>query len=192
MSAAGDALVRAHIPHAPGMGLYVEPNIPQKKLLGAIGDYAPEVRAEEVIALYDGTLFGSARDGTLFLADRLVSQANDLESPRTLSYAEVVGVSHHRKTLGGRQVDVEVARGRTTVTEVLDFAAHPDAATHVAQLLEAALMAPPPGASDAPRAVGTDPAAVADALDRLVHIGRLTDVDRRRLLAVLDTPKLDA
>ena len=162
------------------MGLWMAPDIPPEKLRGALSDYGRGVDPEDVVVLYDGTVFGSAKDGALFLSDRLVAQTNDLEAPRTIRYAEVVGVRDRRNVLGGRRVEVEVGRGRTTVTEKLDFTAHGEAAPHVARMLEQLILQPP-----APAAGATDRAAVAAALGRLVADGHLTDDDRARMLAVL-------
>jgi len=162
------------------MGLWLAPDIPPDKLRAAIGDYARGVAPGEVLALFDGTRFGSARDGILFLADRLVAQASDLEAPRTIRYAEVVGARRRRRLLGGSQVAVELGRGRTTVTETLDFSVHGAAAEHVERFLEHTLLAAPSPAGEA-----TDAAAVAAALERLVADGRLNAADRDRMIAAL-------
>jgi hypothetical protein len=162
------------------MGLWVAPEIPAEKLRGALGDYGRGVVADEVVALFDGTVFGSAKDGILFLTDRLVAQESNLHEPRTIRYRDVVGARARRNLLGGRRVEVEIARGRTTVTERLDFTAHGEAAAHVARLLEALLLEPaePPA--------GTDRRAVVAALDRLVSDGRLTEGDRSAMIEALD------
>ena len=52
-------LVRTYLPHAPGLGLWLAPEIPARKLQGALGDYARGVAPEDVLALYDATVFGS-------------------------------------------------------------------------------------------------------------------------------------
>jgi hypothetical protein len=174
-------LIRAYLPHAPSLGLWLAPEIPPDKLRAAVGDYGRDVDAGTVLALYDGTRLGSAKDGILFLPDRLVKQTTDLEAPRAIPYSLVVGVRVRRRLLGGRRVEVEVGRGRTTVTETLDFSVHPGAAAHVERLLEHLMLAPP-----APAAPGsTDVAAVVAALDRLAGEGRLSESDRLRLLEAL-------
>ncbi len=163
------------------MGLWSAPDIPPDKLRNALADYGGGVDAAEVLALYDGTRFGSARDGALFLGDRLVAQTNDLEAPRTIRYAEIVGVRDRRNVLGGRRVEVEVGRGLTTVTETLDFTTHGEAAPHVARMIEQLILAPPTPVT----AGATDVAAVAAALDRLVAGGALSAGDREKMLAAL-------
>ncbi len=48
-----------------GDHIYVKPNIPEKKLNNAINKYAQEVDKNQVIALGDFTVFGSAKEGFL-------------------------------------------------------------------------------------------------------------------------------
>jgi hypothetical protein len=184
-------LVRTYLPHSPQLGLYLAPDIPPEKLRGALGDYAKGVPADEVVALYDATLFGSAKDGAVFLPDRLVYQNNDLQRPHTIRYADVVGVSLKGGAVRGRRVEVQVGQGRTTVTERLDFANRGEAAAHVARFLEQAILHPAPGeragaATERAAGAATDRAAVAAVLDRLVAEGRLAPDDRRRMLGALD------
>jgi len=175
--------VHTYLPHAPKHGLYLAPDIPPAKLRGALGDFAGGVAAEDVLALYDGTLLGSAKDGVVFLHDRLIVQNTDLETPRTIRYGDVVGVQQKRAVLGGRRVEVDVNRGRATTTERLDFTAHGEAAEYVERLLNQMLLEPP--APSPAEAGGTDQTAVIAALDRLVREGRLRDDDRRRMLDAL-------
>ena len=177
-----DALLRDLLPTAPDLGLFVRPDIPDKKLHAAIGDYAPDVSPGDVIALYDATRLGSAKDGALFLGDRFVFQNNDLQAPRTIRYEDIVGVKAKRKLLGGREVEVTVNRGRATVTEVVDFSGQAGAAEFVERFLHEAMVR----SASAPReANATDVDAVRQALDPLVADGALTAADRDRMLALL-------
>lgn len=179
-----NALLREYLPTAPDLGLYVAPDVPAAKLRAALADYAPDVDPAAVVALYDATRLGSAKDGAVFLADRLVFQNNDLQSPRTVRYEDVVGVRSKRKLLGGREVEVDVNRGRATVTETIDFSGHPDAAEYVERFLQQALAAGARRPAEAP-AAATDRRAVREALDRLVALGRLAEDDRQRMLDAL-------
>ena len=184
-----DALLRDYLPTAPDLGLYVAPDLPAAKLRAALADYAPEVDAADVIALYDATRLGSAKDGALFLADRLVFQNNDLQPARTIRYEDVVGVRAKRKLLGGREVQIDLNRGRATVTETLDFSGQPGAAEFVERFLQQvlALGGRPPAAPPAdPTAEGTDRRAVEAALDQLLRLGRLTEADRARMLGAIE------
>lgn len=51
--------------------IYISPDIPPQKLDNAIAAYARDVQLGYVLALYDQTVFGSAKDGILFLGDRM-------------------------------------------------------------------------------------------------------------------------
>ena len=179
-----NSLIREYLPNAPDLGLFVAPDIPEGKVRAAISDYAEGVASGDVLALYDATRLGSARDGALFLADRLVFQNNDLQTPRAIRYEDIVGVRVKRQLLGGKKVELEVNRGRATITETLDFSAQAGAAEFVDRFLREAMLrsasAPTPEASGE-----TDIDAVVRALDRLVAEGALTPGDRRRLLDVL-------
>ena len=177
-------LIAELLPHAPRLGLYLAPDIPRDKLRAAVRDYARDVDPADVLALYDATRLGSAKDGALFLADRFVFQNHALTDALSVRYEDVVRVEEKRQLLGGRRVEVDVNRGRATVTEALDFSAHAEAAEYVARLLKEALLRPttPPPASGQR---GTDVAAVRRALAQLEREGTLTSDDRRRMLEVL-------
>jgi len=189
-----EALAREYLPHAPNLGLYLAPEIPRPKLAAALGDYAPGVRPEEVLALYDATRLGSGKDGALFLADRFVFQNHNLHTPQTVRYEDVVRVEAKRLLLGGRKVEVDVNRGRATVTEALDFSGQPGAAEFVERFLREAMLrggtrgeeqAAPAERSGARTEAGTDVEAVARALDRLRAQGALAPSDHLRLLDLL-------
>lgn len=175
-------LIREYLPTAPDLGLYVAPDLPAGKLRAALADYAPDVEPDDVVALYDATRLGTAKDGAVFLRDRLVFQNNALQPPRAIRYEDVVGVRGKRKLLGGREVLVDLNRGRATVTETLDFAARGEAAEHVERLLKEILAR---GVRPEAQASSTDRAAVEAALDRLVQAGSLEAADRRRMLDAL-------
>ncbi len=179
-----ESLLREYLPTAPDSGLYVAPDIPTAKLRAALADYAPEVDPADVLALYDATRLGSAKDGAVFLADRLVFQNNDLQPARTVRYGDVVGVRAKRKLLGGREIEIDLNRARATVTETLDFSGQPGAAEYVERFLQQAL-ASAARVPDDPTAHATDRRAVQEALDRLVGLGRLAADDRQRMLDAL-------
>lgn len=177
-----ESLLKEFLPHAPNHGLFVAPDIPAEKLRAAIGDYASGVDPEAVVALFDATRLGNAKDGILFLADRLVFQNHDLSEPRAIHYANIVGVRSKKSFLGARRVEVDVNRGRATVTESLDLTAHSGAMDYVLRCLEEILRAPV-AASDSSR---TDVEAVRAALEPLVEEGVLTEAQLQRMLGVLD------
>ena len=61
--------------------------IPPKKLKNAISTYAADVSPEDVLLLYDNTVFGSAKDGLLLTAEA-VYWRSDAE-PERLRYDEI-------------------------------------------------------------------------------------------------------
>lgn len=133
-------LIQELIPNAPKLGLYVQPYIPEDKLQNALADYGEAVGEEEVLALYDATLMGSAKDGALFTATRMVFQNNDLESPQVVAYADLVSVRVKRHLISGKRVLLGINPGRTTVEMVLDFSGKSKAAEPVAQFLNEAMI----------------------------------------------------
>lgn len=49
--------------------IYTAPNIPKKKASSAIKSYARNVDIEDILLLYDDTVFGSANDGIILTHD---------------------------------------------------------------------------------------------------------------------------
>jgi hypothetical protein len=195
-----ESLLHEYLPQAPQHGLYRAPSIPDDKLRAALRDYAPEVDASSVLALYDATRLGSAKDGAVFLADRLVYQNNDLTPAQTIRYEDIVRVNEKRLFLGGRKVELDVNQGRATTTHALDFSGRAEAAEFVARFLQEAMLAsaraadtrgdkaqPAPASSGTPgrTAAGSDIEAVEHALADLRTSGALADADYRRLRAAL-------
>jgi hypothetical protein len=179
-------LIRERLPHAPQMGLYVAPDVPEKKLRNAISDYAQDLEPADALALYDATLSGTAGDGVLFTSDRVVFQNNDFQSVQTVRYQDLVGVEATSRWwgLGGKRVDLTVNRGRATFDLSIDCSGAPKAAAYIADFLHAAMLE---GVDldhgDAP--AETDVEAVRRALDRLRSQNKLMDADFDRLLRVL-------
>jgi hypothetical protein len=59
---------------------YFEPNIPQKKLLNALGAYAKDVLPEDVLVLLDTTAFGSAKNGAILTETCLFAHDDTVET----------------------------------------------------------------------------------------------------------------
>lgn len=183
-------LARDLVPHAPNLGLYVAPDIPTGKLENAIKDYAPDVRIPEVLAMYDGTLFGSGKDGVLLCKERLVFQNSDLDRPQEIRYDDIVRVNARKQFMRGSKVFLDVNRGRATTEVKIDFSARPEAARHVAEFLAEAMLKDVEIGSRAREAAAeaeptTDRGAVEDALNRLQEAGKLTRGDKYRMLEAL-------
>lgn len=172
-------LIKDLLPHAPKIGLYVAPEIPQKRLRGATRDYAKDTHPEDILALYDGTFLGNGKDGAVFLEDRLIFQNSDLESPQTICYHDIVFVESSRSKLRGAHIAMEVNRGRATFSVKLDLSKHPRSTEYIEQLLRNVMLLPDPSNSEK-----TDWAAVSRALERLRSDGSLTEIDYKKLMNV--------
>lgn len=136
-----EALIKELIPTSPDIGLYVGSSIPPEKKRNALKDYASTVDPIEVLALYDATLLGGAKDGAVFTSDRLVFQNTDLDEPKTVRYGDIVRVHTKRNFLSGRKVVLDVnSGGRATVEMVVDFSGKPKAAEFVAKFLYEAML----------------------------------------------------
>jgi hypothetical protein len=180
------SLISDLIPHAPQHGLFLAPQIPADKLANALRDYGHDVAGEQVLALYDATRLGSARDGALFLEDRIVYENNRLSGVHEVRYGDVVRVAQKKQFLGGRSVEVDVNRGRATVSHAIDFSGRPGAAEFVARFLhEAMLHGDPAGSNNAVTPHGTDVRQLRAALAPLLEQGVLADEDYQRMLDAL-------
>ena len=163
------------------------PRIPREKLRNALRDYAAGVSESDVLALYDATRIGSAKDGAVFTADRLVFQNNDLSPVRDVRYADMVGLAEKRKLMGGRSMTIEVNRGRATFDVVLDFSGRPGACRYVAAFLQEAMLAPLEEGEGAgvSGAAATNPAEVRAALEALQARGVLSASDLAAMLRAI-------
>ncbi|MEM1095063.1 MAG: hypothetical protein AAGJ10_10705 [Bacteroidota bacterium] len=181
-------LIRELIPHAPQMRLYVAPNIPENKLQNALGDYAPSLAADHVLALFDATLMGSAKDGILFTADGIRFQNNPMEAAQEVRYTDIVEVKTKRKLVGGQKVHLLVNRGRATMELQLDCSVKPEAAKYIARFLNEALLL---GAAREMEgtlkltAAGSNRQTVEKALRVLVEQGVLMEADLNAMLGAL-------
>lgn len=173
-------LIRELIPHAPNIGLYVAPDIPDRMLDRALSDYGGSLQRDDVLVLYDATRLGTGGDGALFAAHHFAFQNTNLERGQTVKYSDIVGVQSRRRFLGGRYIEVQVNRGRATVPLRIDFSARPEAADYVTRFLREAMLYEPPG--DAPGV--TEWKAVESALRILVSEGRLTTEDMEQMLDI--------
>jgi TIR domain len=72
--------------------------IPPKKLNNAIATYASEVSPEDVLLLYDDTVFGSAKDGFILTAEAVYWRNSD-GHPDRLRYAEIRKVDFVKYTV---------------------------------------------------------------------------------------------
>ena len=173
-------LVTQFIPHAPKLGLHVYPSIAPKLYRNALRDYAEGVSERDVVALYDNTWLGNGKDGVVFTAQFLVFQNSDLNKPQRVWYREIVNAVMERKRLGGAVLHIDVNTGHTTITESIDFGAHPKALHHVHTFIQEAMRAVDAQSLDA---TTTNWPAVQAALLRLRDSNELTIEDYNRLMA---------
>ena len=161
-------------------------------------DYAKKARKSEVVALYDATLMGSAKDGALFLSDRFVFQNNNLEPAHEVKYEDLVSVESKKKLMGGQRLLLTVNRGRATIELEMDFAAKAKAASYVLRLLDAALLESAALEMDAdPRMKRssrrgadrseTDVRVVEETLIALVREGSLSESHYREMMRILSS-----
>lgn len=78
-------------------GVFVFPNIPHKKLLGAIGSYARDVEPSEVVILIDDTVFGGAKEGVLVTNKAIYSKAL-FENPKKVHFKANLNISPGKKS----------------------------------------------------------------------------------------------
>ena len=116
-----ERLLKELIPHAPKLGVYVEPHIPGKLLRNAIENYAPAMASVRVLALLDLTFMKNGKDGALLTADRMVFQNTNLEPAQLVRYHDIVGVEKKRK-LFSCKLHLMVNSGRATFRASMDFA----------------------------------------------------------------------
>jgi hypothetical protein len=85
-----DSIIRAFVKNMNNTDWYVAPNIPQNKLYNAAAVIAGgAVKPHEIIAVYDATVFGSAKNG-IVLTETAFYHRND-DQPDGLEYREITG-----------------------------------------------------------------------------------------------------
>jgi hypothetical protein len=94
-------------PHDPKNKWYLHPQIPQDKLDGAIKKYGAGLKRDDILALGDGTVFGSAESGCLLTTDAIccrVARGGRMVRWSEISSARVVGSEgiRIRLTNGGK------------------------------------------------------------------------------------------
>jgi hypothetical protein len=71
------SLLNTHLSHDSDAAWYCDSGIPAKKLKKAIRAYGNGIAPETVLALADGTVFGSAKEGILVTSTMLISGTSD-------------------------------------------------------------------------------------------------------------------
>ncbi|WP_299385204.1 hypothetical protein [Helicobacter sp. UBA3407] len=76
-------------------GVLIIPGIPENKLNNAIKAFKCEDSMKSIIALYDNTLLGSAKDGLIFTGEKMIFKHDD--RIENIYYAEINQVSYYEE-----------------------------------------------------------------------------------------------
>ncbi|MCM3740976.1 hypothetical protein M3210_11890 [Oceanobacillus luteolus] len=77
-----------------GSNTYTAPDIPDKRLNGALTSYAPDVNLEHVIAIKDSSILLSGKEGCLFVGDAVYIKTA-FEKPIQLEYEAIEGIEYY-------------------------------------------------------------------------------------------------
>lgn len=85
--------------------VFVKPNIPPKKLQGALASYGGTLSADDVLILIDDTLFGGAKEGLLFGRETFAMKVL-MDSPRLFfwRHAETLNLTKRDLHINGRKI----------------------------------------------------------------------------------------
>jgi hypothetical protein len=92
-------------PHDPKNRWYLHPQIPQDKLDRAIKKYGAGLKHEDVLALGDNTVFGSAEAGCLLTADAICCRV--AFGGRTVRWSEISDA----RVVGSEGIQMRLAAG---------------------------------------------------------------------------------
>jgi hypothetical protein len=103
----------------PMTGIYLEPNIPPKKLSNAISSYAPDVLESSIVALYDCTVFGGAKEGLLITSAGFYFKESSSE-PVSIKFNDIESVDIKYTVDGKKQkevVEIVLSTGHLTFSK---------------------------------------------------------------------------
>lgn len=89
--------------------MYVAPNIPEKKLNGAVLAYEFPGSPGAVIAIYDNTVFGSAKEGLLFTGENFYYR--DSKGTKSCTWGEIASIKSNLIV-----IDAEKGKKKKTLT----------------------------------------------------------------------------
>lgn len=175
---------------------YVHPSIPQKKLANARTTHAIHLVPNEVVlGLYDGTAFGSAKDGFIITSKRICWK-NPFDDAQSLEWTQIdqdnVYVDGNRIAVGRARVDTLFGEDDDglwaweQVIQTLVRSANPDKAR--AETVPAPSDKPDPGWGGDEVAVSTQ----AGAWGGIAHQGPSSDVPRSTaFVQTLNSPEVE-
>jgi len=103
-------------PHDPNNRWYLHPQIPQDKLDRAIKKYGAGLKYEDVLALGDNTVFGSATAGCLLTADGICCRV--ARGGRMVRWSEIASA----KVVGSEGIQIKLTDGRKVRVSCGQFA----------------------------------------------------------------------
>jgi hypothetical protein len=101
-----ESLLARVVPHDPQNQWYCSPNIPQKKLDRAVRKYGSGIKADDVLALLDGTVFGSAEMGLLLTMEGIWYRRSGKGG--AVRWSEISDA----KPVGSADIEIRVGEGR--------------------------------------------------------------------------------
>ncbi len=108
-------------------GIYVKPDIPEKKLANALASYARDAKAGDVLVLYDPALLGNAKEGVC-LSSEWMFWRNHREEPQKIHVCEIATVKSHERhgffdpdgiVINGNKIVVDDAGLATALVQVV-------------------------------------------------------------------------
>ena len=103
-------------PHDPKNRWYLHPQIPQDKLDRAIKKYGAGLKHEDVLALGDNTVFGSAEAGCLLTADAICCRV--AFGGQMVRWSEIASA----KVVGSEGIQIKLTDGRKVRVSCGQFA----------------------------------------------------------------------
>lgn len=103
-------------PHDPNNRWYLHPQIPQDKLDRATKKYGAGLKYEDVLALGDNTVFGSATAGCLLTADGICCRV--ARGGRMVRWSEIASA----KVVGSEGIQIKLTDGRKVRVSCGQFA----------------------------------------------------------------------
>ena len=103
-------------PHDPKNRWYLHPQIPQDKLDRAIKKYGAGLKHEDVLALGDSTVFGSAKAGCLLTADGICCRVTP--GGRMVRWSEIASA----RVVGSEGIQIKLTDGRKVRVSCGQFA----------------------------------------------------------------------
>lgn len=89
-------ILKKHANTAFNGGIYIAPDIPDKKMNNAISRYGGDMLANSVVMLLDNTFFGSAKTGMLFSGTKMIWK-NDFAEAIEIEYTDIESAEYVRE-----------------------------------------------------------------------------------------------